>query len=643
MRWIPTAGLVLAVVLAGCVSTRSPQTPGPSAPETGEDPLALAAQGHLRLASGEIAAGLKLLRRAWELDPDSAELGEELGLALMEGGVAGDALAVLRGLSSRSPAGEAALGILLVGEASTRADTEAAVEHLQAGVDAFPLGVQARLMLAQALVRLEQGEKASEQVRRLLEDRPNDPRLQLLAGQALRLQGKPEQAVEWYEKAIASPETRTRATLELIDAYSASGEFKKAAALMGSFLREGSATLGALTRWATLLARSGDREKAIEVVDEVIEKDPNFREGLVLKALFEIGDNRLESAEQLYRRAIALDPSDPDARLGLGRLLLELRRLDEARSAFEKVWELVSGTPEVPSEALAELTRDLAALELTARRHDAAREWLERSGEGTIGRRALALWSELFRQRQAWDEGLEWLGKVTFDEGPDLARQHKSTRAEFLLAAGQDAAADGILEALFEGDEPDVQAGLAALQRRRLYERTAAQAEAALQRFPQSQPLRFDLAAALERSGQWERAAEEFRTLLAAYPEHGPALNYLGYMFADRNENLEEARGMIAKAVELDPTSGAYLDSLGWVYFRLGNLDLAEKYLLEAVKLEPFDATLHEHLGDLWVARGQVEKAAETYRLALTLEHEDADQKERLEAKLQKLGAVPDP
>lgn len=642
VRRIQAVCLVLAGVLAGCVSTQSPQAPGPRSMVAREDPLVLAAQGQLRLASGEIAAGLRLLRRAWELDPDSAELGEELGLALMDSGVTGDALAVLKSLPARSPAGEAALGILLVGEATTLDQTQAAVGHLRAGVDAFPMGSQARLTLAQALVRLDQGEEASEHVRRLLEERPGDPRLHLLAGQALRLQGKPEQAIEWYEKAIANPEIRIRATFELIDAYSATGQFAKAAALMGAFLREGSPTLGALTRWATLLARSGDREKAVEVVDEVIDKDPNFREGLLLKALFELGDNRMESAERLYRRAIALDPGDPDARLGLGRLLLELRRLDEARTELQKVWEMVSGASGVPSEALADLTRDLAALELTARRPDSARVWLEKSSEGSIGRRALALWSELFRQQQAWGEGLEWLANATFDEGPELARQRTSTRAELLLAAGQVAAADEILDELFAGDVSDVQAGLVALQRRRLYERTAVQAEAALLRFPESQQLRFDLAAALERSGQWERAVKEFRALLAADPEHAPALNYLGYMFADRNMNLDEAREMIAKAVQSYPTSGAYLDSLGWVYFRLGDLDQAEKYLLEAVKLEPFDATLHEHLGDLWVARGQVEKAIDSYRLALTLEHEEADQKGRLEAKLKELGASPD-
>ncbi|MCU0291975.1 MAG: tetratricopeptide repeat protein [Thermoanaerobaculaceae bacterium] len=631
---------MLALMLAGCVSTQAPQAPGKGASASvvgaqpvREDALTLVAQGQLRIEAGEIAEGLKLLRQAYELDPGSAELGEELGLALMEAGVADDALKTLHALPTRSAAGEAALGILLAQAATTREETAAAVEHLERGVDAGQAGPHARMLLVQALIRLERGQDALVHVQRLLEDRPNDPRLRLLAGQALRLTGKPTEAAAEFKLALDSPETRTRATLELIDALSASGQLKEAAELMGQFLREGGATLGAMTRWAALLARSGDKPRAVEVLDEVLSKDPNFREGLLLKALFEIGDNRLESAEQLYRRAIALDPKDPDTKMGLARLLLDLRRLDEARGLFQEVWDLVSGASEAPREALSDLARDRAALELLARRPEDARVWLDRIDEPALGRRSLALWSEYFRSRKAWAEGLTWLGAAKIEDDPDLRRQRKSVQAEFLLAMDDPGSAEAAIGTLKNGDEEDVLAALAVYQRRKLYDRVIPIAMAALERFPESREIRFDLASALERAGQWDRAVEEFRKLLAGEPEDAAVLNYLGYMFADRNQNLDEARTMLLKAVEQDPTSGAFLDSLGWVYFRLGDLDLAEKYLVQAVGLEAFDATLHEHLGDLWTARKQPARAAEAYRRALGLELEEAGQKERLERK----------
>ena len=77
-------------------------------------------------------------------------------------------------------------------------------------------------------------------------------------------------------------------------------------------------------------------------------------------------------------------------------------------------------------------------------------------------------------------------------------------------------------------------------------------------------------------------AEEQFKKVLASDPEHASALNYLGYMLADQKCKLEEALGYIKQAVDLDPANGAYLDSLGWAYFRLGKYDLAEENLTKA-------------------------------------------------------------
>ena len=108
-------------------------------------------------------------------------------------------------------------------------------------------------------------------------------------------------------------------------------------------------------------------------------------------------------------------------------------------------------------------------------------------------------------------------------------------------------------------------------------------------------------------------------------PEHSPTLIFLGYMWAESGVNLEKAHEMLTRAVGQEPNNGAYVDSLGWVYFRLGKLDLAEKYLSDAVKLMPRDATVHEHLGDVLAARGNRAKALESYRTALDLDPEGKD------------------
>jgi tetratricopeptide (TPR) repeat protein len=101
-----------------------------------------------------------------------------------------------------------------------------------------------------------------------------------------------------------------------------------------------------------------------------------------------------------------------------------------------------------------------------------------------------------------------------------------------------------------------------------------------------------------------------FRQVLQQDPNNTMTLNYLGYMLADHNMRLEEALNLIKKALNLDPQNGAYLDSLGWAYFKLGNYDLAEENLRKAAEKTPNDATVQDHLGELYAKTGQLKMAA---------------------------------
>ena len=120
-------------------------------------------------------------------------------------------------------------------------------------------------------------------------------------------------------------------------------------------------------------------------------------------------------------------------------------------------------------------------------------------------------------------------------------------------------------------------------------------------------------------------AEQAFLALLEKHPDHAQTLNYLGYMWAESGTNLERAAEMLVRAVKQEPRNGAYVDSLGWVYFRQGKLDLAEKYLTDATHLLPRDATVHEHLGDVFAKRGDANRALSMYRAAITLEPEAKD------------------
>ncbi len=119
----------------------------------------------------------------------------------------------------------------------------------------------------------------------------------------------------------------------------------------------------------------------------------------------------------------------------------------------------------------------------------------------------------------------------------------------------------------------------------------------------------FARGALFERQKKFDESEAAFKQALALNPEHAGALNYLGYMLADRNVRLDEAYKLIQKAVDLEPNSGAYLDSLGWVYFRQGKLEEAERILVKAVDLSGSDATVHDHLGDVYMKLGKTQEA----------------------------------
>lgn len=135
--------------------------------------------------------------------------------------------------------------------------------------------------------------------------------------------------------------------------------------------------------------------------------------------------------------------------------------------------------------------------------------------------------------------------------------------------------------------------------------------------------LRFQLGEAYERSRRYDEAADQFRAVLELEPENSLALNYLGYMWADNGENLEQALELIRRAVDLDPNNGAFVDSLGWALFRLGEFEQARRHLERANQLVPLDSTILEHLGDVYVALGDSQRAREAYEQALAINDEE--------------------
>ena len=134
----------------------------------------------------------------------------------------------------------------------------------------------------------------------------------------------------------------------------------------------------------------------------------------------------------------------------------------------------------------------------------------------------------------------------------------------------------------------------------------------------------FEVGAAYERKGDLASAEKYFQKCLEISPAFAQALNYLGYMWAEHDRNLEKAREMIAKALKAEPDNGAYLDSMGWVLFKLNQPKEALDYVLRASRgLDKPDATVYDHLGDIYQALKLPQKAREAWEKSLTAESND--------------------
>lgn len=187
-------------------------------------------------------------------------------------------------------------------------------------------------------------------------------------------------------------------------------------------------------------------------------------------------------------------------------------------------------------------------------------------------------------------------------------------------------------------EDPDAHMALGDLLRREAKFREAADAyDKAFELFPGGSPENWALyyirGIALERAKDWARAESDFKRALELSPDEPSVLNYLGYSWLDRNENIAEARRLIEAAYKKRPDDGAIIDSLGWAMYLAGEYPNAVAHLERAVEKEPSDSTINAHLGDALWKVGRQNEARFQWRRALSLSKDEAE-KTSLRAKL---------
>ena len=225
------------------------------------------------------------------------------------------------------------------------------------------------------------------------------------------------------------------------------------------------------------------------------------------------------------------------------------------------------------------------------------------------------------------EEAVEVYASV--NEASPLSWSARLSRAAGLARLGRDEEAIGLLRRM-AAERPERTDALTRLgdilrNRKRFAEAVEAY-DAAIERIGTVEQrhwrLLFSRGIALERSKTWPRAEKDLLAALELAPDEPYLLNYLGYSWVDQGIRIKDARKMIERAVELEPQSGAIVDSLGWALYRIGDYDGAVEQLERAAELEPLDPTVNDHLGDVYWRVGRRNEATFQWRRTLNLDPE---------------------
>lgn len=236
---------------------------------------------------------------------------------------------------------------------------------------------------------------------------------------------------------------------------------------------------------------------------------------------------------------------------------------------------------------------------------------------------ALLLTAELLETLGRYELASEAYQRVPADDPSFHAAE--MGRAGALREAGRIEAAQEVLESLARShaDVPFVHTALGDLLRQeRDFEGAIAAYDQAIALYPAPERRQWFLFYARgichERLDQWQAAEADFRKALELNPDQPQVLNYLGYSLVEKQTKLDEALGMIERAVAARPDSGYIVDSLGWVLFRLGRYEESVVHMERASELMPVDPVVTDHLGDVYWAVGRKLEAQFQWRRALS-------------------------
>ena len=501
--------------------------------------------------------------------------------------------------------------------------------------------------------------RATEQYAKIAELDPKDVDAWLTLGRLHKIAQNSVDSEKAFSKALEIEPDNEDAMTGLAMVYLDLGDARRASDLLRK-VAEKEPNLRTLTALAGTYEQMRDYTLASETLKRALTLSPDnddLKRALAQNLMLA---DQLDEARKIYEELAAADERDVQSWLRISQIYRQQRNYEKAREAANKAKALDQESLEVlynevglleaegkPAEAIQAMKTVLSG---TAKRSYSAAEknnralLLERLGQLYRSNEQYAEALETFRELGSLDPEFAPRSVPQIVETHRQAREYAKAleeaeaaykkwptertvilvRSSLLADMGRVDEAVGPVRKLLDG-KSDRETYLTLAQ---LYEKgknfgemaKAIDAAEKLSIAPdEKEAIYFMRGAMFEKQKKFDAAEAEFRKVLAANPTSASALNYLGYMLADRNVRLSEALDMIKKALENDPDNGAYLDSLGWVYFRLGRLDEAEENLKKAVSRVGKDPVVFDHLGDVYSKKDNLKEAITWWERSLRM------------------------
>ena len=575
-------------------------------------------------------------KKAYALDPKSPVIGERLAEMYWKAQRQHDAVAEAQEILKRDPNDVptrrllARIYLRLLGDLSGNGgQSEIAARAIDQYKEIYrlePTDTESALWLARLYRLRNEHDKAEEVLRGILKTDPDDePAIEQLT-QLLLDEGKSPDAIGLLEGMTSH--TPSPVLLDLLgDAYTQSRDLGKAEQAYRRAAEVDPSELSHLRGLGQTLMAEEKYADALPVYQKLIDLMPDDADNYLAISQVYREMHQLDRAEENLLKARQYAPGDVKIMYNEAMLYQAQGRYEDAIRVLSDAISGVKGQSAVlPSRrrSLAVLYQELGQLYRDRQSYQAAAYTYEELGHlgDEEDRRSRMLLMDTYREARDLPKALQ-VGKEAVAKYPkDPAMQ--SREASLLGENGQTDEAVKMLRSQLTNGEADREIYLNIAQ---VYERSkrykeaedAARMAEALPGQPRdNEMVWFLLGAIYEKQKFFDRAEEQFKKALAVDPSNATVLNYYGYMLGDLGQRLDEAEDLVKGALKEEPYSGAYLDSLGWVYYKQNKLADAEATLRKAVDRDSHDPTIHSHLGDVYSKLGRTELAAAEWEKSLS-------------------------